>query len=141
MTESQVEQLNNEMHNFFNPFNSWETLIVRLSKLSITENHATEILGIHGEMNMKELAERLSVTQNTVTATIDKLERGRYARRKKTDDDRRAYMIELTPDGKSAFKKHRYDHLRLTKELILLLGEEETDTLIRIFRNLNEHLS
>jgi DNA-binding MarR family transcriptional regulator len=138
MTEAQVEQLNYEIHNFFNLFNSWEISIVRSSRLSIAENHATEILGIHGEMTMKELAERLSVTQGTVTATIDKLERGGYARRKKINEDRRAYIIELTPDGERAFKKHHDNHLRLTKEMMSLLGEEDTDALIRIFRKLNE---
>ena len=141
MTDSQVEQLNYEIHNFFNLFNSWETSIVRSSRLSVAENHATEILGIHGEMNMKELAERLSVTRGTVTATMDKLERGGYARRKKINEDRRAYIIELTPDGKRAFKKHHDDHSRLTREMISLLGKEETEALIRIFRKLNEHLS
>ena len=112
MTDSQVEQLNYEIHNFFNLFNAWETSIVRSSKLSIAENHATEILGIHGEMNMKELAKRLSVTQSTVTTTADRLERGGYARRKKIKEDRRAYVIEFTPDGKRAFKKHHDNHLR-----------------------------
>ena len=140
MTDSQVEQLNYEIHNFFNLFNSWETSIVRSSKLSVAENHATEMLGSHGEMNMKELAERLSVTRGTVTATIDKLERGGYARRKKTAEDRRAYIIELTPDGKKAFKKHHDNHLRLTREIMSLQGKDETDTLIRIFQKLNKHL-
>lgn len=140
MLETQVEQLNHEMHHFFNLFNSWETSIVRSSKLSIAENHATEMLGIHGEMNMKELAEKLSVTRGTMTATIDKLERDGYARRKKTAEDRRAYIIELTRDGKRAFNKHHDDHLRLTKEMMALQGKEEIEEIIRIFRKLNEHL-
>jgi DNA-binding MarR family transcriptional regulator len=140
MVDDQTEKLTNEMHNFFNRFTSWETSVVRSGELTLSESHAIEILGIYGKMNMKTLAEKLAVTRGTVTVTVDRLERGGYAKRVATEEDRRAYIIELTPEGKKAFEEHHKHHLCLTEELALLLSKEETDTFIEILRKLNEYL-
>jgi DNA-binding MarR family transcriptional regulator len=140
MTDDQIEQLTNEMHNFFNLFTSWETSMVRSGSLAVSESHAIEVLGIYGKMNMKALANRLAVTRGTVTATVDRLEQGGYAKRKTIAEDRRTYIIELTPEGKKAFEEHHKHHLRLMEELIPLLSKEETNTLITILRKLNEDL-
>jgi len=90
-------------------------------------------------MNMKKLAEKLAVTTGTVTATVDRLEEGGYAKRMAVQGDRRTYMIELTPAGKKAFEEHHKHHLRLTQELRLLLDKEEIDAFIKILQKLNEH--
>jgi DNA-binding MarR family transcriptional regulator len=140
MSDEQVEQLTNEIYNFFNRFVSWETAIVRSSDLTISENHAIEVLGIYGKMNMKTLADKLAVTRGTVTVTVDRLEKGGYAKRSTIEEDRRAYIIELTPEGHEAFEEHHKHHLRLTEELAPLLSDTETETLIRILQRLNADL-
>jgi DNA-binding MarR family transcriptional regulator len=134
-----VERLTNETVYFFNRFSSWETSVIRSSDLTLSETHAIEILGAHGEMNMKNLAERLGVTTGTVTVTVDRLEKKGYAKRGTTEEDRRAYIIELTPAGKKAFEEHHHHHLRLTQELMLLLDKEEIGAFIEILQKLNEH--
>jgi len=135
----EVEQLTNELIDFFNRFTSWETSVIRSSDLTLSESHAIEVLGVYGKMNMKKLAEKLAVTTGTVTATVDRLEEGGYAKRMAVQGDRRTYMIELTPAGKKAFEEHHKHHLRLTQELRLLLDKEEIDAFIKILQKLNEH--
>jgi DNA-binding MarR family transcriptional regulator len=140
MPDEQVEQLTNEIYNFFNRFVSWETAIIRSSDLALSESHAIELLGIYGKMNMKTLAERLTVTRGTVTVTVDRLEKSGYAKRSNIEEDRRAYIIELTPEGHKAFEEHHKHHLRLTEELVTLLSDAETETLLRILQRLNAEL-
>jgi len=136
----EVEQLTNEMHDFFNRFTSWETSVIRSSDLTLSESHAIEVLGVYGRMNMKTLAEKLAVTTGTVTITVDRLEKSGYAKRATTEEDRRAYIIELTPAGKKAFEEHHKHHQRLTQELIPLLSKDELTTFLRILQKLNEYL-
>ena len=59
----------------FNRFPSWEASVIRSSDLRLSETHAIEVLGTHGEMNMKKLAVRLGVTTGTITVTVDRLEK------------------------------------------------------------------
>ncbi len=136
----QVEQLTNEIYNFFNRFVSWETSIIRSGDLTLSENHAIELLGTYGKMNMKTLADKLAVTRGTVTVTVDRLEKDGYAKRSSIEEDRRAYIIELTLDGHKAFEEHHKHHLRLTEELVHLLSDAETENLLRILQKLNADL-
>jgi len=82
----------------------------------------------------------LAVTTGTVTITVDRLEKGGYARRVPQKGDRRTYIIELTPPGEQAFEEHHKHHRRLTEELIPLLSEEESSAFINILQKLNQHL-
>ena len=136
----EVEQLTNEMHDFFNRFTSWETSVIRSSDLTLSESHAIEVLGVYGKMNMKTLAEKLAVTTGTITVTVDRLEKGGYAKRAATEEDRRAYIIELTPTGRKAFEEHHKHHQRLTQELMPLLTKEESAAFVKILQKLHKHL-
>lgn len=136
----EAKQLTEELHDFFNRFSSWETSVIRSGSLTLSESHAIEVLGIYGRMNMKSLGEKLAVTTGTVTITVDRLEKGGYARRVTQKDDRRTYIIELTPAGEQAFAEHHEHHRRLTQELMPLLSEEENLAFIKILQKLNRHL-
>jgi DNA-binding MarR family transcriptional regulator len=135
MSDGDVERLTNEMINFFNRFSSWETSVIRSSDLTLSETHAIE-----GEMKMKMLAEKLGVTTGTITVTVDRLEKKGYAKRGTTKEDRRAYIIELTPAGKKAFEDHHKHHQHLTEELMSLLSEDKIAAFIKILQQLNEQL-
>ena len=137
---SEADQLTKELHDFFNRFTSWETSLIRSRSLTLSESHAIEILGVYGRMNMKSLGEKLAVTTGTVTITVDRLEKGGYARRVTQKGDRRTYIIELTPPGERAFEEHHEHHRRLTQELMPLLSEEENLSFIKILQKLNQHL-
>lgn len=140
MADGQIEQLTNEIYGFFNRFASWEASIIRPSDLTFSETHAIEMLGIYSKMNMKTLANKLAVTRGTVTVTVDRLEKGGYAKRSSIEEDRRSYIIELTPEGQQAFEEHHKHHLHLTEELMALLNKEEADTLLSMLQKFNENL-
>lgn len=134
------EELNESLVEFFDRFSSWESSIIESSHLKISDAHAIEVLGHHGRMNMKDLAGKLGITTGTTTITVDRLERGGFARRVRAEHDRRSYIIELTEEGKTAFDEHHRHHLSLAGEILSVLGEEETKTLIELLRKVSEHI-
>ena len=54
-------------------------------------------------LTMGELSRRLMVTNGNVTALIDRLVGEKLVVRRADPDDRRAQIIELTPNGRRAF--------------------------------------
>lgn len=135
-----IELLNEGLMEFFDRFSSWESSVIESGHLKISEAHAIEILGHHGRMNMKELAGKLGVTTGTTTITVDKLEQGGFAQRKRAENDRRSYIIELTEEGKRAFLEHHRHHLNLAGDIASMLGKEETLTFVSLLRRINEHI-
>jgi len=132
-----IEQLNAELVEFFNRFSSWEASVIQPGPLTLAETHAIEVLGHHGSMNMKNLAQRLGVTTGTTTVTVDRLEEGGLARRTPAEKDRRSYIIELTARGEDAFLDHHRHHLQLAKEIASALSDEEVAGLIAVLQKIN----
>lgn len=132
-----IEQLNDELVEFFNRFSSWEASVIQPGPLTLAETHAIEVLGHHDRMNMKSLAQKLGVTTGTTTVTVDRLERRGLARRTPAEKDRRSYIIELTPEGDDAFLAHHRHHLQLAKEIASVLSDEEIGHLIAILEKIN----
>ncbi|MDD3623082.1 MAG: MarR family transcriptional regulator [Methanofollis sp.] len=132
-----IEELNEELVEFFDRFASWETSVIQSSPLTVSEAHAIEIIGHYGRMKMKDLAERLGVTTGTTTVTVDRLEKGGYARRTPSEKDRRSYIIELTPKGEEAFLDHHRHHLHLAGEIASALNEVETGVFISALKKIN----
>jgi DNA-binding MarR family transcriptional regulator len=53
----------------------------------------------HGAMRMADLSTSLCVTARNITALVDGLEKDGYAKRTAHPDDRRAFLVALTPSG------------------------------------------
>lgn len=135
-----VGALNEGLVEFFDRFSSWETSVIEAGHLKIADAHAIEVLGHYGRMNMKDLAGRLGLTTGTTTITVDRLERGGFARRVRAEHDRRSYIIELTEAGSNAYEEHHRHHMNLAREVFSVLDEEESRALVTILRKINEHI-
>ena len=131
------EQLTHELFTLFNGFSSWENSVIRASDLTVSEAHAIEALGEGGKMNMKALSQRLGVTTGTTTVTVDRLERKEYAIREPIKEDRRVYLISLTPKGKQAYDEHHQYHTSLSDQILAALSEEEAGQLLALLKKIN----
>ena len=131
------DELTHELFSFFNGFSSWENSVIRASDLTVSEAHAIEILGGHGKMNMKTLSQRLGVTTGTTTVTVDRLEKKEYAIREPLKEDRRVYLISLTPKGQQAYSEHHQYHTSLSDQIISVLSEEEATQLYSLLQKIN----
>jgi DNA-binding MarR family transcriptional regulator len=132
-----LDELTHELFTFFNGFSSWENSVIKTSELSVSEAHAIEILGTHGQMKMKTLAGHLGVTTGTTTVTVDRLEKKDYARRESVKEDRRIHLITLTQKGQQAFVEHHQYHSNLTEQILSVLSSEENEQLINILKKIN----
>jgi DNA-binding MarR family transcriptional regulator len=135
-----INEMNEGLVEFFDRFSSWETSIIEAGHLKIADAHAIEILGHHGRMNMKDLAGKLGLTTGTTTITVDRLEQGGFARRIRAEHDRRSYIIQLTDAGNDAYQEHHRHHMILARDIVEILGEEDSSSLVTILRKINEHI-
>ncbi len=135
-----MEELTHELFQLYNGFASWENSVIRAGDLTVSEAHAIEVLGQYGQMNMKNVAMKLGVTTGTTTVTIDRLERKEYAKREPSLQDRRVYLISLTEKGMKAYDEHHEYHSDLSRQILGVLTEEESEQLLNILKKINTEI-
>ncbi len=135
-----IRRLTHHIVEFFEKLSSWEHAVVRDEGLTLPQMHTLEILGIHGALRMKELAERMGVTTGTLTVMVDRLEKNDLVRRRPHDTDRRSILVELTRAGYEKFQQHDELHLKLTNDATACLTAEERDTLTLILEKINREM-
>jgi len=81
-------------------------LNARLRKERITFSQYSVLLALarNGPMQMSKLGEQMLVAPANVTGLVDRMEKKGYVRRKRSEKDRRLYVIESTEKGSRIFK-------------------------------------
>lgn len=131
-------QLNHVIIEFYEKLSSWEHAVVRDKGFSLSQVHTIELLGVHGAMRMKELADKIGVTTGTLTVQIDKMVEAGWVTRQAHATDRRSILVCLTPLGESLFTEHDALHLQLTNELTTHLDADERQLLLQLFKKINQ---
>jgi MarR family transcriptional regulator, lower aerobic nicotinate degradation pathway regulator len=90
------------------------------------------VLATEGPLSQGELAEWVRTDRTTMVALVDGLEERGYVRRDRNPDDRRAYRLQLTPEGKRALTRGRALMRRAEAELLRSLDEREREQLIAL---------
>ncbi|MCJ2166198.1 MULTISPECIES: MarR family transcriptional regulator [unclassified Pseudodesulfovibrio] len=133
-----VKKINHAIVEFFEKLSSWEHDVVREQGMTLPQMHTLEVLGIHGSLRMKELAEFMGITTGTLTVLVDRLEDKAYVRRVPHDTDRRSINVELTDTGRALFKEHDRLHQRLTEDLVAACSPEDREALLRCLICMNK---
>lgn len=110
-----------------------------LSDLSVTEIHTIEAIGMYERRTMSEVAQDLKITVGTLTTAVNKLIKKGYVERKRIEEDRRVVLVELTKQGKLAYRVHEKFHNEMVKTTIEDLSEEEESVLVASLERLNEY--
>ncbi|MFT3716551.1 MAG: MarR family transcriptional regulator [Gordonia sp. (in: high G+C Gram-positive bacteria)] len=92
------------------------------SEMTAAHSSAIGTLTDHGPMRMGEFAERESIRMPSATALIDKLVHEGLVQRRPDPTDRRAVLIELTPDG-----RRTVDELRSRRDEVLTTALERLE--------------
>lgn len=95
------------------------------SDLTMTEMHTIHAVGDDRPRTMSEVAKDLKITMGTLTTGIDKLIKKGYVVRKRTDEDKRVVLVELTEKGIEAKKVHDEFHQEMIRNVIDSLDEDE----------------
>jgi len=93
---------------------------------------ALGVLGIRGACRMGEIAEHLGVGQSAITPLVDRLEKDGVARRLRSREDRRVWLVELTEAGKAVFEAEEKVYQQVATEMLAPLSASERETLIAL---------
>jgi MarR family 2-MHQ and catechol resistance regulon transcriptional repressor len=93
--------------------------------LCLSDFGALEALLHKGPLTITEIQDKVMLASGSMTAAIDRLEKMKLVVRKSSAKDRRARVVQLTPEGKrvatASFEKHADD----LESLISVLSEKE----------------
>lgn len=135
----QNEEFTRLLIEFYERFSSWEQAVVRETGITLQQMHTLEIIGSCGELRMKELAEKMSVTTGSLTVLVDRLVRAELVERKPNALDRRSIQVGLTPAGMRLFEEHHKLHGQLSQDMAGALSPEELDSFLGMLRRLIPH--
>lgn len=79
----------------------------------------------NGPMSQQQLGRKLRIDRTTMVKMVDQLEKAKMARRKDHPDDRRIYLVEITPAGKKALIALQKVADQMEKKLLVGFTEEE----------------
>jgi DNA-binding MarR family transcriptional regulator len=130
------KELNSLLVEFHEKFASWEHSVVRGKPLTVSQMHAMEMLGNHGRLTMKELAEKMGVTTGSLTVLVDRLEKKGIVERQPHESDRRSIRLGMTAQGERLAAEHHALHLSLTQELTAGLTTEEMEQLAGLLKKM-----
>lgn len=98
-----------------------------LVEQGLTENQfgVLDILYHIGPITQKEIGAKLLRSGGNITLVIDNLEKLGLVKRKRGQEDRREFIIELEEKGKKIYKKIFPGFLNLSTEIFSVLNEDE----------------
>jgi DNA-binding MarR family transcriptional regulator len=90
-------------------------------------------------MKMNDLSRRMMVTSGNITPVTDQLVKEGLIERVSLPDDRRAWLIRLTPMGRTQFKKMAKRHETWIVQAFESLSTQEVKNLHTLLGRVKEH--
>jgi DNA-binding MarR family transcriptional regulator len=94
------------------------------------------VLAAEGPRSQQELADWVRMDRTTMVGFIDGLEEAGYVRRERNPSDRRAYLLQLTPEGRKVQKRAERLMLEAEDEFLAELSEAEREQLLGLLAKL-----
>ena len=70
-------------------------------------------VGISKELTMSEIAEKMNITQGAATQIAGRLLKKKLIQKKRNPEDKRYFIISLSPDGENVYQQYlEYDKIR-----------------------------
>jgi DNA-binding MarR family transcriptional regulator len=116
--------------------------IAQLSELGVTqpEAHILDHLACTGDSTVGELYNAFAHRRSTLTSVLDRLSEKRLIAREASEEDRRTFVIRLTPAGK-ALAMRLHDLLReLESRVIARVSARDVDGFTKVLAALEQVL-
>lgn len=104
--------------------------------LSFRELQVLEFLGESRTAKMRDVAERLRVAVNSMTAIIDGLEAKGLVTRTRSDEDRRVVFVEPTETGREIHRAAVAHHVHFCRVMLEALNPEEQEIHMLLMRKI-----
>ena len=111
-----------------------DDLAGELMGVNRTDTLCLDLLEHRGQMSAGELAKASGLTTGAITAVIDRLERGGYARRVADPADRRRVLVEPTPKAHAAAWELFGPLVEIVEPLMSRYTDEQVEMLIEFQR-------
>ncbi len=115
-------------------------MLVEKAGLSPAQIHALSWLRLDAPLTMGALAQRIGVTEKTITGVVDRLERAGYAQRERSATDRRVVPVVLTRQGQKLAGQIQVEVERKLGTFLHHLDHEDRAALFRILENIAARL-
>jgi MarR family transcriptional regulator, organic hydroperoxide resistance regulator len=106
-------------------------------QLSPAQCHLLRVIEPDRPIPMRHAAETLACDASNVTGLVDRLESRGLIRRRRSDEDRRVTMLDLTPSG-SRLRTQLIDRMGAPPAALDRLSASEQQALVRILTRLLE---
>jgi len=103
--------------------------------LTPTQFSVLETLYSKGELRIQDLIDRILATSGNMTVVIKNMERDGWIVRTCDPNDRRAFLIGLTEQGRAKIEAALPDHIKNIQQALSILEEDDKQDLIRILKN------
>lgn len=102
-----------------------------LDQLGLRSRHlvALTVLREHAPATQQALAAALAIDRTNLVGLLNELERDGYVERRRSSEDRRRHIVELTPAGEQALQSAERATAQAEAELFHGLDEQERATL------------
>jgi len=122
----------------YQAFSSYDEDLIRKLGLTLPQYDVICTLGNTSGMMMGQLAEKTLVTKGTLTGILDRLEKKGLVQRHVPPENRRCFMIVLTPEGERMFEDIFPIHIARLKERFDLLSPDEMQDIQTALKRLHD---
>jgi MarR family transcriptional regulator, 2-MHQ and catechol-resistance regulon repressor len=109
---------------------------IQALEMCLSDFAILEALLHKGPQSVRELGERIELTSGSMTIAIDRLEKRGLVTRADHATDRRAWVIHLTPEGKTLISRVFAGHEQAMERAMRGLARSERATLTELLRRL-----
>jgi DNA-binding MarR family transcriptional regulator len=89
------------------------------------------VLGAHVPLSQQEAAEQLGIDRTTMVAHVDALEEKGLVERRRSPDDRRKNIVELTPAGRRCLREAGHARDEVERDFLAPLGADGAAQFVR----------
>ena len=101
-------------------------------KLKAVEFSILVLVDTNPEVNQKQLGRALDVSAPNLAVTLDRMVEQGWVRRERSERDRRAQLVRLTPAGQALVKRARKIALTMEQDALKVLSPAEQALLIEL---------
>ncbi len=113
-----------ELVKTFQAFDTYSGRHIRSLGLTTSQFDVIATLGNTQGMSCREIGEKTLMVKGTLTGVLDRLEKKGLLTRQEHPEDKRSFLIAMTPKGQALFEKVFPAHLQYLEAAFGPLGEE-----------------
>ena len=104
--------------------------------LGASDSQVLSLLDVNGPMTAGRIATLTGLATGSVTALVDRLERGGYVVRQRDEHDRRKVLIVAAAEGRARLAPHYADYGARLEQLLAERSDHELDVIARFLEDM-----